>query len=294
LGWIGNFTSPALIANSQVGVGPTAADQQLAIGPGGQFMVAWSYFTAINENNPNKIYVSVSANRRDFQNPIPNPNEVVPPGQTPVGLPVTNTNVYVVRGATAQLRGITVGIGLAWDRSGRFSDPNQGVVYLAYTDSPAIGSFDTDIYYRVSTDSGAHWSDPIPVHSANTNLQFMPAISVDETTGNVAIVWYDCRADVANNPAGNPGNILTQLYGTVIFATGQGCGVAPANFEVQISTGQSNSSTIPDPGSQFRYGDYIGVTFYDGVFFPAWADNSTNNANPLDIYTARVSLRTSA
>jgi hypothetical protein len=63
--------------------------------------------------------------------------------------------------------------------------------------------------------------------------------------------------------------------------------------EVKISAG---STTGVGKGSGNELGDYIGLDFYNGVFYPSWADasNSTGN-NPdgtseLDYYTAAVTV----
>src|SRR5205085_5420274 len=61
---------------------------------------------------------------------------------------------------------------------------------------------------------------------------------------------------------------------------------------IQISAGTSNSH---DSGNGIDYGDYTGLSFYDGIAHPAWSDNSdSTGSNPdgalkqFDIYTAAV------
>ena len=53
---------------------------------------------------------------------------------------------------------------------------------------------------------GATWSNPVRVNDdAGTNSQFLPFIALDQTTGYIAVSWYDCRNDTIwldNNAAG--------------------------------------------------------------------------------------------
>ncbi len=185
-------------------------------------------------------------------------------------------------------RSVDAEAGLAWDRTG---GPHNGRVYLVYTKEQKNESDDTDVYVRYSDDNGATWSNGVRVNDDNTtNSQFMPKISLDQTTGNIAVVWYDSRADIG---AGGPGdtdgipNDDAQFWGA--FSTDGGLSFTP-NF--QISAGTSNSH---DSGNGIDYGDYDGLSFSGGVAHPAWSDNSNSTGNnpdgalhQLDIYTAAV------
>src|SRR5437588_12087954 len=91
--------------------------------------------------------------------------------------------------------------GLAWDRTG---GPHNGRVYLVYTLEQTNESDNTDIYVRYSDDDGATWSAGARVNDDNTkNSQFLPKISLDPTTGNIAVIWYDARNDLGT---GGPGD----------------------------------------------------------------------------------------
>src|SRR5262249_50193616 len=175
---------------------------------------------------------------------------------------------------------------IAYDRSG---GAHNGRVYLVYVDRPSTSSFDTDIFTRFSDDDGTSWSTPVRVNDdamGNGKSQFGPAIAVDQTTGNVAVTWYDTRnSDAANN--------TTQVFGTASFDGG-----VTWCPNIQISTGTSDGS-MADPG--FDYGDYDTMDFNSGSFYRSWADNSNSTGdnpdgglNPitLDIYTAKVTILT--
>jgi hypothetical protein len=185
-------------------------------------------------------------------------------------------------------RSVDAEVGLAWDRSG---GPHNGRVYAVYTKEQRNESDDMDIYVPYSDDNGATWSAGVRVNDDNTrNSQFLPKISLDQTTGNIAVVWYDSRNDLGTGGAGDTDGIPNtdaQLWGA--FSTNGGTSFTP---NLQISAGTSNSH---DSGNGIDYGDYTGLSFFGGLAHPAWADNSNSTGNnpdgalhQLDIYTAGV------
>jgi len=187
-------------------------------------------------------------------------------------------------------RSVDAEAGLAWDRT---SSPHHGRVYLIYTKEQKNESDNTDIYVRYSDDNGATWSDGVRVNDDTTaNSQFLPKIALDETTGNIAAVWYDARADLGTGGPGDTDGIANddaQFWGA--FSTNGGQTFTP---NIQISAGTSNAH---DSGNGIDYGDYSGLSFYGGVAHPAWSDNSNSTGNnpdgalhQLDIYTAAVEL----
>ena len=151
--------------------------------------------------------------------------------------------------------------GLAWDRTG---GPHNGRVYLVYSIERPNESDDLDIYVRYSDDNGATWSNGVRVNDDHTtNSQFMPKISLDQTTGNLAVVWYDSRADLGTGGPGDTDGIPNddaQFWGA--FSTDGGLSFTP---NIQISAGTSNSH---DSGNGIDYGDYSGLSFYGGVAHP--------------------------
>jgi len=178
--------------------------------------------------------------------------------------------------------------GLAWDRTG---GPHNGRVYLIYTLEQKNESDNTDIFVRYSDDGGVTWSSGVRVNDDSTvNSQFLPKVSLDPTTGNLATVWYDSRRDLGTGGSGDTDGIANddaQFWGA--FSTNGGVSFG-AN--IQISAGTSNAA---DSGNGIDYGDYTGLSFYSGVAHPAWSDNSNSTGNnpdgalhQLDIYAAAV------
>jgi hypothetical protein len=181
-----------------------------------------------------------------------------------------------------QRRSIDAEANLAYDRSG---GPHNGRVYLVYTDATTVGSADTDIYARYSDNNGQTWSARQRVNDdSTTNSQFLPSLAVDQTTGNLAVAFYDSR----NAAGGVKGGDQTAQ----VFATVSQDGGVSFQPNVQVSVGTSNSQTA---SSSTDYGDFMTMDFCANSFYPIWSDNSTAlGGNPdlpnLDIATARVSL----
>jgi hypothetical protein len=189
-----------------------------------------------------------------------------------------------------QGRSVDAESGLAWDRTG---GPHNGRVYCLYTVEQPNNSNDTDIFVSYSDDNGATWTTGVRVNDDHTvNSQFNPKISLDQTTGNIAVTWYDSRNDLGQGGPGDTDgvpNTDAQFWGT--FSTDGGQTFQP-NF--QISVGTSNSA---DAHNAIDYGDYSGLAFFGGMAHPAWSDNSNSTGNnpdgklhKLDIFTAAVPI----
>ena len=248
----------------------------VAIGPAGQVMQVCTVAGLSKGQGSGKLFVNVD-----------------PDGLGPAGFGdsvfVIQTHVSGFDAIPAQPdRTVDDEPGLAWDRTG---GPHDGRVYLVYNAVQANGGNDLDVFVRFSDDNGATWSAGVRVNDdQTTNSQFLPKISLDPTTGNVAVVWYDARNDLGTGGPGDTDGIPNddaQFWGA--FSTDGGLSFTP-NF--QISVGTSNAH---DSGSPFDYWDYTGLAFFGGVAHPVWADNSNSTGNnpdgalhQLDIYTAAV------
>ena len=246
----------------------------VAIGPSGQVMQACN-LTESGQGG-GKIFVNTD-----------------PDGLGPAGFGnrifVTQTHVGGFDFIPAQPdRSVDAEVGLAWDHTG---GSHAGRVYMVYTAEQPNESDNMDIYVRHSDDGGSTWSGAVRVNDDNTaNSQFLPKISLDPATGNIAVVWYDCRNDLGTGGPGDTDGIPNddaQFWGA--FSADGGTSFTP---NIQISAGTSNSH---DSGNGIDYGDYTGLAFYRGIAHPAWSDNSNSTGNnpdgalhQLDIYTAAV------
>jgi hypothetical protein len=246
----------------------------VAIGPSGQVMQACS-LTESGQGG-GKVFVNVD---RDGLGPAGFGDRVF----------VTQTHVGGFDFIPAQPdRSVDAEAGLAWDRT---TGPHAGRVYLVYTREHPNESNNMDIYVRHSDDGGASWSAAVRVNDDHTaNSQFLPKISLDPTTGDIAVVWYDCRSDLGTGGPGDTDRIRNddaQFWGA--FSSNGGTSFTR---NIQVSAGASNSR---DSGNGIDYGDYTGLSFYGGIAHPAWSDNSNSTGNnpdgalrQLDIYTAAV------
>jgi hypothetical protein len=272
---IGSFCAPQEVLDS---VGGNFAD--IAIGPEGQVLV--TYQLPASGQEPANIYTNLDPDGlgpRVFESRI---------------LAAT-TNVGFDSIPAQPNRKITAEVGLAYDRSGGV---HNGRVYLVYTNECPNGSDNTDIFVQFSDDNGMHWGTPVRVNNdRGTNSQFLPRIAVDQTTGNIAVSWHDCRSDCGTDSPGDTNGIPNddaQFFATV--STDGGATFAP---NVRVSAGTSNAANSGDPN---EYGDYTGLAFHGGNLYPVWADNSNSTGdNPpgaalgqtsFDIYTARVIVGT--
>ena len=260
LGQLSSFSSPQ-------GVGAAGGDvANLAVGSSGQ--VAIAYETQQNPTGPDNIMISVNAkgtNGGGF-----NRNYLAS---------TTNVGPYDPIPAEPN-RTIDAVPQVAFDRSG---DSTDGRLYLVYTDAVAPGSADTNIELRYSDNLGASFSPALRVNDDTTsNSQFLPALAVDQTTGNVGISWLDAR----NSPANN----TVQEYAAI--STTHAASVQP-NF--MVSSGTSNQAGANTDGQSWDYGDVTGACFANNRFIVAWADNSNVlGQNPdgtdsfFDVYTAII------
>jgi hypothetical protein len=197
-------------------------------------------------------------------------------------------------------RGIWMGLSAAVDLT---EGAHAGRIYVAFADQgdldgdAATGHDDTDIFVIASDDGGLSWDalgDAPAAVGADQNLirvnddsgtasQFFAWLDVDQTTGNVAVSWYDARNDAADNDD-------VQYFAA--FSTDGG---ASWSSNVQVSDGTSNGAAAGD----FNLGDYTGLAFEDGIIHTTWSDNSnstgdnTDAAGPvlsMDAYYDRISL----
>lgn len=159
---------------------------------------------------------------------------------------------------------------------------STGRLLVSYTDRPNTSSNDTDVYVRFSDDGGANWSPRTRVNDdATTTSQFLPRISLDQTTGTVCAMWYDARDDVSNN----------QQAHVYVASSTDGGGIWSANQ--QLTGAASDESTANPARDSNNYGEYFGLSAHDGVAYGGWTDaraaNFTAGTNE-EVYIARMAF----
>jgi hypothetical protein len=272
LGQFGSFSAPESVPSphSNGDYGDTA------VGPDGQVMA--TYQNATNGQGGTNIYTAVD-----------------PDGLGPAGFGsgrfVAHSHIGGFDFIPAQPnRSIDAEANLAWDRSG---GANNGRVYLIWTQESPNESDNTDIMLQHSDNTGATWSPAVKLNDdATSNSQYDPAIALDQSTGNVAVSWYDTRNDLGTGGSGDTDGVPNDDF--QIWATDSTDGGATFAPNFQVSAGTSNAV---DADSFFDVGDYTHAAFVAGTFWPAWSDNSNSTGdNPdgrlhqFDLYTAKVSI----
>jgi hypothetical protein len=270
LGAVGSFAPLVEVPGSSGG-----AFGDISVGSQGQLIVGWQRGSGSHA----KLYVNVDV---DGLGPLKFAKKA---------FAISGTRVGYFDDIPAQPnRGIDSELALAYDRSG---GAFTGRVYAVYTDENPARHGNADIYLRYSDNGGSVWSVPIRINDDLTlNSQFFPRAVVDQTTGQLAISWYDARNDLGNSSGSDTDQLPNddvQMFAALVTPAANGVQVS-ANQ--QISAGASNAD---DANNEIDLGDYTGLAFTGGVFMPAWADNSNSTGdNPNhalhaeDIYTARV------
>jgi hypothetical protein len=227
----------------------------VAVGPNGEVMVAMQSSLVSTGSGPDNILVST--NLAPFSGGVFSNVRFGDAAHINVG-----NNRFV---PPSPHRGVTANIGLAWDRS---NGPHRGRAYLIYSDAFDDATPTLNVFLRHSDDGGKTWSAPVRVDDDPTNrTKFFPKMAVDQSTGILAIAWYDARNDATD--------LRTDIFTTV--SLDGGLSFLP---NVKVTTGQSNVQVLPGNGAN-DYGDYIGLSFANNQYHVAWADNSrTLQGNP--------------
>src|SRR5262249_30087973 len=130
-------------------------------------------------------------------------------------------------------------------------------------------------------DHGATWSPRQRVNDDGVgNSQFFPSLSVDPTSGQVLISWYDTRRDPIN------------LQKTDVFLAVGNPSRHGLHFRENLRvTDQQSDESVNHPQAIGWYGDYEGLVAYGGVAHPVWCDARADNFSAglnEEVYTAAV------
>ena len=122
----------------------------------------------------------------------------------------------------------------------------------------------TRIFFARSTNGGATWGPSQKLNDQPAlNDQFFPRFIVDDTTGILAVVYYDTIKD--------PNRVKTDIW----MQSSKDGGVTWSDAE-RITTAETDEATGAEDNQQ-EYGDYIGLTGYAGSFFACWTDRRSNS-----------------
>ena len=137
----------------------------------------------------------------------------------------------------------------------------------------ASSSCKTRIFFSRSTDGGATWSAKVKLNNqSGLNDQFFPWMVVDETTGKIAVSYYDTVGD------------STRTSVNVYYQSSSDDGVTWTT-PLKVTTATTNETTSgADSGNQF--GDYTTISGINGAFFPSWTDRRSGGHE--EIWSAKV------
>ncbi len=145
--------------------------------------------------------------------------------------------------------------------------PTRGNIYVTWADKK---NGTEEILFQRSTDGGQTWlASPIIVNDVPDNAQYWPVIKCD-TNGNLAVVYYDERQQVGQM--------------SCYLAVSSDQGNTWSNMILNSAPFFGNR-----PNNNVRFGDYIGVDFYNGKIIPVWTDDRTFDYNQ-EIYSAVVDI----
>lgn len=158
--------------------------------------------------------------------------------------------------------------GLPITECDRSNSPYKGTIYINWADQ-RNGPTDTDIWICKSTDQGNTWTSPKRVNDDTAGKQqFFTWMTIDQSNGNIYIVYYDRRNDLNNTNK-------TDVYLAVSKDGGQ-------SF---INQKISDTSFIPN--ANVFFGDYINITAHNNIVRPIWT-RMVNNSRSL--WTALVDV----
>jgi hypothetical protein len=244
------FSEPVVINDDSISDRGYSLFADPGIGPDGVMYVAW------NDINVNEIRVDHS-----FDNGVTWGVDVV----------VERATVPFRTLVPPQPnRGVFAGPVLDVDRSG---GAHHGRVYIVYCHGTTE---DTDVLVRYSDDRANTFSDPVRVNDDPPgSFQFLPWLDVNPTSGRVNVVFYDTRADTANQESRV--HLAASDTGGESFL-----GNVPV-ADVPSNNGRSNPHRYPG-----NFLEYIGVAGWGDDAFVAWTD-TRNAPDPLtDYYFDRV------
>lgn len=146
------------------------------------------------------------------------------------------------------------------------NSPYKGRIYISWSDEKN-GEKNKDVFIVFSDDKGESWTEPILVtYHPNHKEQFMPFMSIDQTTGYLYLLYYS-RQNFADS-------FLTDVY----MAISKNGGLKFDYYKV-------NQKPFK-PAPEVFFGDYIGLSAVNSNVRPIWMQ--IDDKKELNIYTAII------
>ena len=127
---------------------------------------------------------------------------------------------------------------------------HKGNIYVVFSDK-RNGIQNADVFLLRSRDGGNSWDPPVRINNDTTQFeQFLPAATIDQTTGIIYCVFYDRR--------NTNGGTLTDMY----LARSVDGGSSFTNYRLTKNPFTSNAGIF--------FGDYIGIAAQNANIYPIW------------------------
>jgi hypothetical protein len=137
----------------------------------------------------------------------------------------------------------------------------------------AASACKTRVWFSRSLDGGTTWSAPAMLNNqASKNDQFNQWMGVDETTGRLAVIYYDTVNDA------------TRKKTDIWYQTSADNG-ATWSAAVKITTAMTDE-TVAGADSGNQYGDYNSLSIFASQIFPSWTDRRSGGKE--EIWTAPI------
>ena len=147
--------------------------------------------------------------------------------------------------------------------------PNRGTLYLNWSDQ-RNGNDNTDVWLMKSKDGGETWSKPIKVNQDKTRShQFMTAIAVDQSNGDLHFVFYDRSKYKSSDKQTD-----------VVWCMSKDGG---ETFQQQTISEKSFS-----PNEKVFFGDYLGIAAVNRHVRPIWPRMDNGK---ISLWTALIDLK---
>lgn len=142
--------------------------------------------------------------------------------------------------------------GLPFTACDNSNGPHKGRVYICWSDEKN-GVKNKDVFIVYSDDEGENWCEPILItYHPNHKEQFMPSITVDQTTGYVYVIYYGRQ------------NFMEGDLTDVFLAVSKNGGLKFEHYKL-------NNQAF-NPNKLVFFGDYIGVSAVNGIVRPIWME----------------------
>lgn len=158
---------------------------------------------------------------------------------------------------------------LTTDRS---KSPYRGYLYLLWADQRQ-GKDNTDVWFSKSNNYGDNWSQPVNVSVAKDNHQYLPWMTIDQTTGYLYVIYYDRSK-------------YDDLKTDVVLAWSTDGGSSFRNVTI--------SETPFEPSDSAFFGDYTNIAAHKGIITPIWTRMDGGKTTVWTTVIKHVDLETTA